>query len=713
MQRILLGGLALAAACGPAAAGDEIAQGLFRGQAVTYHRVGGRAVFQGDILLDHVAPLPAGRTAARTRPGGMGLDYPGDLWPKAGGVAQIPYIVTTGSANLTTALAQFNATFKGVIQLVARQAQADYVDFALDPNDASGVCESYVGRAGGAQVATGSIDCSVGTLLHEMGHILGLYHEQSRPDRDRYVTVEYGNIIKGSRDNFDILTSNAQVLGPYDYGSVMQYVPFAFTRNGGTTIESIPAGMPLSNATGYTAADIDAVKRLYGHVPSAVTVATNPPGLAVIVDGHRYATPHSFAWALGSSHGLKVPGGLQTLDGTSYLYGRWNDGGSAGHTITVAPGPGTLAQPADRPAVTVYTASFIQLSSYAAAVWPAGAGTVSASPAARSFAGTTGQFYVARQKVTLTATANAGYGFLEWSNTSAPWSANPKLELAPGQITAYFSSQPITTVTTSPPGFGVLVDGGWWQGPQNFASDLFPSWTQGSSHTLAVPTPQLPYSINSRAVFEAWSDGGAASHSIIVPAGASTLTASLAEQFVPIAYATPSCAASVAITPASADGFYAKGTKLQLRATPAAGWVLTGWQDDLSGGGASKALTVNDEELAVAGYDTTATPLAVVGLSPPGAAAGTGATTLAIDGAGFTASSIVFVNNLYRASSYVGPGEITVALGAADLARPGAFPVGVSNFPAGAPCSAYQAQDFTVSNPGPPLRSPRRPGSSR
>jgi hypothetical protein len=31
---------------------------------------------------------------------------------------------------------------------------------------------------------------------------------------------------------------------------------------GGPTIESIPAGIPLSNTVNYTAADIDGIKRL-------------------------------------------------------------------------------------------------------------------------------------------------------------------------------------------------------------------------------------------------------------------------------------------------------------------------------------------------------------------------------------------------------------------------------------------------------------------
>ena len=89
-------------------------------------------------------------------------------------------------------------------------------------------------------------------------------------------------------------------------------------------IESKPAGIPLSNLIGYTAADIDSVKRLYGAAPTSVTVTTNPPGLSVIVDGKTAKAPQTFFWPLNSTHKLAVPSGAQTLSGAAYIYGRWS-----------------------------------------------------------------------------------------------------------------------------------------------------------------------------------------------------------------------------------------------------------------------------------------------------------------------------------------------------------------------------------------------------
>jgi hypothetical protein len=220
------------------------------------------------------------------------------------------------------------------------------------------------------------------TILHEMGHTVGVWHEQSRPDRDTYVNVNYGAVIKASRSFFDQFLDNDQELTPYDYASVMEYPAFSFSRNGEPCIESIPAGIPLSNPNGYSAADIDGIMRLYGAIPTAVTVTSNPPGLQVVVDGTTVTTPQVYNWALNSTHTLNVASAPQTLSstGVSYIYGRWNDSTEQSHTITVAPGNNMVTQPASSPAVTVYSANFIQLVPYVNVISPSGTGTVAPSP---------------------------------------------------------------------------------------------------------------------------------------------------------------------------------------------------------------------------------------------------------------------------------------------------------------------------------------------
>ena len=82
---------------------------------------------------------------------------------------------------------------------------------------------------------------SLGTVVHEMLHATGFWHEQSRPDRDDHVRIIWQNIVAGMEDNF-ARYSRAEVSTlslPYDTASVMHYSSKAFSSNGQLTISPI------------------------------------------------------------------------------------------------------------------------------------------------------------------------------------------------------------------------------------------------------------------------------------------------------------------------------------------------------------------------------------------------------------------------------------------------------------------------------------------
>ena len=686
--------------------------GIYRGHRVSFQIVKGKMIFEGDIALEHVdQKLPE----KNLQPGAT-LDYLQYRWPQVGSVYQIPYSIDPSSgdvANINAAVSNYNSIFSGIMQWVSHTSETDYVNFKLDPTDTSGAGNSYLGRVGGQQPIWGSGSCTVATLLHEMGHATGFWHEQSRPDRNNYVTVLSSNMINTLQLNSAQQFDNIQSLTLYDWGSLMHYGAWGFTKNGAPTLESIPAGMPLSNNVGYSAADIDAIKRLYGAVPTAVTVTTNPPGLEAVVDGATITTPQTFSWGLNSTHTLSVPSNAQTLSGVAYTYGRWNDNGAASHTITVLPGNGEMAFPATAPAVTVYLASFIQLVPYSVAVSPANAGSVTATPAPQSYSGLGGAYFAARQQVTLAATPNAGQNFYQYIN-SPFWlpgglSTNPKTFYVMDDgnsvnTTAYFSptSSPVFTVTSSPADsrFFVIVDGTYWPAPKNFTSFYDSGWNNGSNHTIGVDPTQWPWTLNSRYVFGGWSDGGAQSHNVSLPSTSTTYIASLTSQYYLSDYANQGCAGAVSVVPSSptGDGFYPGGQLLTFSETPAAGWTFTGWQHDLSGNSNPQNIPMNDELLVTADYNTTAIPLTLTSTSPSAAVAGAGNFTLTLNGTGFSSGTLVFVHNVFRASTFVNANKITVAMTATDLATRGGFQIFAENFPNGAACAAFGALPFNVAS---------------
>lgn len=110
----------------------------------------------------------------------------------------------------------------------------NFVEFV---NDDDG-CWSYVGMIGGKQKIGLAKFCYTGAVTHEIGHALGLWHEQTRNDRDDFVEVKWCNIDEPERHNFFKVEDDGFDIGEYDYKSVMQYPRGAFSTNRRVTMES-------------------------------------------------------------------------------------------------------------------------------------------------------------------------------------------------------------------------------------------------------------------------------------------------------------------------------------------------------------------------------------------------------------------------------------------------------------------------------------------
>merc|ERR1712181_49219 len=140
----------------------------------------------------------------------------------------------------------------------------------------AGGCWSHVWRQGvnfdpndtGRQNLSLANGCwSAGTIMHEFLHAAGFWHEQSRTDRDDYVTINWENIPKDKHHNFLKYTfkETDDLNRPYDYGSVMHYggYGFAIDKNVPTIIPRDPKAK-IGQRTHLSANDIKEIQLYYG-----------------------------------------------------------------------------------------------------------------------------------------------------------------------------------------------------------------------------------------------------------------------------------------------------------------------------------------------------------------------------------------------------------------------------------------------------------------
>ena len=147
-------------------------------------------------------------------------------WP--GGI--IPYDISqltpAQQTNVLRAMKRWHDT-GAKIQFVPRTTQAEYIYFTGKTD--AGNNTSQVGFKPGSR---SNINITAFWWLqgewmpaHELGHVLGFFHEHQRWDRDQFVTIHYQNIKPGRAPDYDWIPQTNWLAAslPYDFQSLMHY----------------------------------------------------------------------------------------------------------------------------------------------------------------------------------------------------------------------------------------------------------------------------------------------------------------------------------------------------------------------------------------------------------------------------------------------------------------------------------------------------------
>ncbi|HMK03484.1 MAG TPA: M12 family metallopeptidase [Ferruginibacter sp.] len=251
--------------------------------------INGQAYLEGDIALGSQAELDAfqSRITAQAVVTDDNILIT-SRW--AGGI--VPFVILNGftDAEEVTLLSAMNHIASNTnVCFRLRTNETSYIKFkkyTLTQLGFSGG-SSFLGRCGfcldGQEIKLSAVKDAV--VRHEIGHALGLMHEQSREDRNNFVEIITANIKPGFEGNFGQSIYTSTDVGTYDFLSIMHYFSTAFGKDkpGGGRLQTIrnktnPSDQSFGFASSLSTKDRTGINNVYPTSQSCATLTALAPG---------------------------------------------------------------------------------------------------------------------------------------------------------------------------------------------------------------------------------------------------------------------------------------------------------------------------------------------------------------------------------------------------------------------------------------------------
>jgi hypothetical protein len=259
-----------------------------------------------------------------------------DLWPVGSGdsvgTTPIPYVFAgsvTRENRIRTRAAMDELEYVCDVRFIPRTSEVDYLTIQASTENSS-----FVGRQGGSQIVNIFNWETRSIIIHELMHALGVFHEQSRPDRDQYIQVNTASIQPSALVQYAVVPAAVPV-GEFDFESVMLYNDCAFSTcctpqaqcacsASCQTMTALPAYAAFQNvmgrATALSRGDVEGLRSRYGASTAwtrTLAASINPANNKV------YVLMEQSTWTLAERRAVDLGGHLATVRSAAedqYIY---------------------------------------------------------------------------------------------------------------------------------------------------------------------------------------------------------------------------------------------------------------------------------------------------------------------------------------------------------------------------------------------------------